>query len=143
VVSRMRYFLGSSMADEQLTTLAEAGKLRAPGTLDAQVKRMLADERSAALADNVAGQWLELRNRDVVKPDPQKFPGWNAELRDAMKTETRLFFDYVLRENRPLGDFLNARYTFLNERLAKHYGIAGVTGPEFRRVELTTEERGG
>ncbi|SPE24592.1 conserved hypothetical protein [Candidatus Sulfopaludibacter sp. SbA3] len=143
LASRLSYFLWSSMPDEELLGLAEAGKLRAPGALDAQVKRMLADERSAAIADNFAGQWLELRNLDVVKPDPQKFPAWGPELRDAMKTETRLFFDYVLRENRPISDFLDARYTFLNEKLAKHYGIEGVTGPEFRRVELATDQRGG
>ena len=107
------------------------------------MKRMLADPRSSAIAENFAGQWLEMRNLDVVKPDPQKFPEWGPELRDAMKTETRLFFDYVLRENRPLSEFLDARYTFLNERLAKFYGIAGVTGPEFRRVELATDQRGG
>jgi hypothetical protein len=78
-----------------------------------------------------------------VKPDPQKFPDWNPELRDAMKAETRMFFDSILRDNRPLADFLDARYTFLNERLAKFYGIPGVSGPDFRRVELTTPERGG
>ncbi|HEV2445454.1 MAG TPA: DUF1592 domain-containing protein [Candidatus Sulfopaludibacter sp.] len=143
LASRLSYFLWSSMPDAELLGLAEAGKLRSPGVLDAQVKRMLADERSVALADNFAGQWLELRNLDVVKPDPQKFPDWSPELRDAMKTETRMFFDYVLRENRPLGDFLDAKYTFLNERLAKYYGIAGVAGPEFRRVELATDQRGG
>jgi hypothetical protein len=143
LASRLSYFLWSSMPDDELLGLAEAGKLRAPGALDAQVKRMLADPRSSALAENFAGQWLELRNLDVVKPDPQKFPEWNPELRDAMRTETRLFFDSILRENRPLADFLDARYTFLNEKLAKFYGIAGVTGPEFRRVELQTPERGG
>jgi len=143
LASRLSYFLWSSMPDDELLGLAEAGKLRAAGVLDAQVKRMLADERSSALAENFAGQWLELRNLDVVKPDPQKFPAWSPELRDAMKTETRMFFDYMLRENRPLGEFLDARYTFLNERLAKHYGIAGVTGPEFRKVDLTTDQRGG
>jgi hypothetical protein len=143
LASRLSYFLWSSMPDDELLGLAEAGKLRAPGALDAQVKRMLADPRSSALAENFAGQWLELRNLDVVKPDPQKFPEWNPELRDAMRAETRLFFDSILRENRPLADFLDARYTFLNEKLAKFYGIAGVTGPEFRRVELETPERGG
>jgi hypothetical protein len=143
LASRLSYFLWSSMPDDELLALAESGKLDAPDVLDAQVKRMLADARSNALAENFAGQWLELRNLDVVKPDPQKFPEWSPELRDAMRTETRLFFDYVLRENRPLSDFLNARYTFLNEVLAKHYGIAGVTGPDFRRVDLTGEERGG
>jgi hypothetical protein len=143
LASRLSYFLWSSMPDDELLTLAEAGKLRAPGVLDAQVKRMLADPRSAALADNFSGQWLELRNLDVVKPDPQKFPEWNPALRDAMKTETSLFFDHILRENRPLEEFVDARYTYLNETLAKFYGIPGVKGPEFRRVELTTPERGG
>ena len=143
LASRLSYFLWSSMPDDELLNLAEARKLRTPGVLDAQVKRMLADERSSALAANFAGQWLETRNLDSVKPDPQKFPEWGPELRDAMKTETRMFFDAVLRENRPVSDFLDAKYTFLNERLAKHYGIAGVSGPEFRRVELTTDQRGG
>jgi hypothetical protein len=143
LASRLSYFLWSSMPDDELLALAEAGKLHNPATLDAQVKRLLDDPRSSALADNFAGQWLELRNLDVVKPDPQKFPDWSPELRDAMKQETRLFFDSILRENRPLSEFLDARYTFLNERLAKHYGIEGVKGPEFRKVELTTPERGG
>ena len=143
LASRLSYFLWSSMPDEELLRLAEAGKLRAPGVIDAQVKRMLADERSASLADNFAGQWLETRNLDTVKPDPQKFPEWSPELRDAMRTETRMFFESVLKENRPLSDFLDANFTFLNERLAKHYGIEGVSGPEFRRVELTKDQRGG
>src|SRR5947208_14224270 len=104
---------------------------------------MLQDRRSAALAQNFAGQWLEIRNLDFVKPDPQKFPLWGPELREAMRTETSMFFEYVLRENRPISDFLDARYTFLNERLAKYYGIEGVSGGDFRRVDLTTDERGG
>jgi hypothetical protein len=104
---------------------------------------MIADPRSSALADNFAGQWLELRNLDVVKPDPQKFPEWNSELRDDMRTETRLFFDHMLRDNRPLSEFLDAKYTYLNARLAKFYGIPGVEGDNFRRVELTTDQRGG
>jgi len=143
LASRLSYFLWSSMPDDELLGLADAGKLRTPATLDAQVKRMLDDPRSSALADNFAGQWLELRNLDVVKPDPQKFPDWSPELRDAMKQETRLFFDSILRENHPLSEFLDARYTFLNERLAKHYGIEGVKGPEFRKVELDNPQRGG
>ena len=118
LASRLSYFLWSSMPDDELLALAEAGKLHAPGTLDAQVKRMLADPRSAALADNFAGQWLELRNLDVVKPDPQKFPEWSPELRDAMKTETRLFFDYVLRENRPALRF-SRRPLHLPQRAAR------------------------
>jgi Protein of unknown function (DUF1592)/Protein of unknown function (DUF1588)/Protein of unknown function (DUF1587)/Protein of unknown function (DUF1585)/Protein of unknown function (DUF1595)/Cytochrome C oxidase, cbb3-type, subunit III len=143
LASRLSYFLWSSMPDDELLNLAEAHKLRAPGVLDGQVKRMLADERSSALAANFAGQWLETRNLDSVKPDPQKFPDWDPALRDAMKTETRMFFEAVLRDNRPVSDFLDARYTYLNARLAKHYGIPNVNGPEFRRVELTTDQRGG
>ncbi len=143
LATRLSYFLWSSMPDDDLLSSAEAGKLHIPATLDAQVNRMLADSRAAALAANFAGQWLETRNLDSVKPDPQKFPEWDPELRDAMKTETRLFFETVVRDNRPLSDFLDAKYTFLNERLAKHYGISGVTGGDFRRVELTGDQRGG
>jgi hypothetical protein len=143
LASRLSYFLWSSMPDDELLTLAESNKLHEPASLDAQVKRMLADERSSAIADNFAGQWLELRNLDVVKPDPKKFPAWTPELRDDMRTETRMFFDHVLRENRPISDFLDARYTFLNQRLARFYGIDAVNGPEFRRVDLTTDQRGG
>ncbi len=143
LASRLSYFLWSSMPDEELLNLAEQGKLRSPGVLDAQVKRMLADERSAALAENFAGQWLEIRNLDSANPDPQKFPDWGPELRDAMKMETRLFFEALLRQNRPMAEFLDAQYTFLNDRLARHYGVEGVKGPEFRRVSLATEQRGG
>jgi cytochrome c5 len=143
LASRLSYFLWSSMPDDDLLSLAEAGKLHAPGVLDDQVKRMLADGRSAALADNFAGQWLETRNLDSVKPDPQKFPDWGPELRDAMKAETRMFFESIVRENRSLSEFLDADFTFLNEPLAKHYRIEGVTGPEFRRVTLGTSQRGG
>ncbi len=143
LASRLSYFLWSSMPDDELLGLAEAAKLRQPGVLEAQVKRMLADARASALAANFAGQWLETRNLESVKPDPQKFPEWGPELREAMNTETRLFFESLLRENRPMAEFLDARYTFLNERLAKHYGIEGVTGPDFRRVELTSGQRGG
>ncbi|HYE73925.1 MAG TPA: DUF1592 domain-containing protein [Blastocatellia bacterium] len=143
LASRLSYFLWSSMPDDELLGLAETGRLRAPGVFESQIKRMLADEKAAALADNFAGQWLETRNLDVVKPDPQKFPTWGSELREAMKTETRMFFEAMLRENRPLSDFLDARFTFLNELLAKHYGIEGVTGPDFRRVELRNDQRGG
>jgi hypothetical protein len=143
LASRLSYFLWSSMPDDELFALAAQGNLRQAAVLDGQVKRMLADSRSSALASNFAGQWLETRNLDVVKPDPEKFPQWNADLRDAMKTETRMFFEYVLRENRPIMDFLDARYTFLNERLAKFYGIPDVQGAEFRRVDLATGQRGG
>lgn len=143
LASRLSYFLWSSMPDDELLALAESGKLHAPEVLDAQVRRMLADKRSAALAENFAGQWLEIRNLDAIQPDPRKFPEWGPELREAMYTETRMFFDHVLRENRSISDFLDGRYTFLNEYLAKFYGIEGVTGPDFRRVELATDQRGG
>ncbi len=143
LASRLSYFLWNSMPDDELLSLAERRQLSAPQVLDAQVKRMLADPKAFAMAENFAGQWLEIRNLDSIKPDPQKFPAWVPELRDAMKTETRMFFDSILRENRPISEFINARYTFLNELLANYYGIEGVTGPEFRRVELTTPERGG
>jgi mono/diheme cytochrome c family protein len=143
LASRLSYFLWSSMPDDELLGLAESGKLRDPGELGRQVARMLADPRSAALASNFAGQWLEIRNLDVAEPDPKKFPEWNPELRDAMKAETILFFEHVLKNNRSISEFLNANYTFLNDRLAKLYGIGGVTGSEFQRVELSTDQRGG
>jgi hypothetical protein len=129
------------MPDDELLRLAESGKLRL--SLRAQITRMLADPRATALASNFAGQWLETRNLDVVEPDPKKFPDWSPELRDAMKTETTLFFENILKENRPISEFLDAKYTFLNEGLAKLYGIDGVSGSEFRRVDLTTNQRGG
>ena len=143
LASRLSYFLWNSMPDEELLSLAERRRLSLPQVLDGQVTRMLADPKAFAMAENFAGQWLEIRNLDTIKPDPQKFPEWGPELRDAMKTETRMFFDYMLRENRPISEFIDAQYTFLNEQLAKHYGIDGVTGPDFRRVDLTTSERGG
>jgi hypothetical protein len=143
LASRLSYFLWSSMPDAELLRAAEAGQLRTPAGLDAQVKRMLADSKSGALAENFAGQWLEIRNLETVKPDAKRFPEWSPELRDDMRTETRLFFQNILKENRPVSDFIDAPYTFLNQRLAKHYGIRGVTGPEFRRVDLATDQRSG
>ncbi|HVW87571.1 MAG TPA: DUF1592 domain-containing protein [Bryobacteraceae bacterium] len=143
LASRLSYFLWSSMPDDELLGLAEAGKLKDPATLDAQVKRMMTDRKAAAFADNFAGQWLEIRNLDSIKPDPQKFPLFTPELKDAMHMETNLFFQHVLSENRPMSDFLDAKYTFLNEELAKFYGIDSVKGPDFRRVDLNTDQRGG
>jgi len=143
LASRLSYFLWSSMPDDELFTLAEAGGLRDPGVLEAQVERMLSDPRAAAFAENFAGQWLQTRNLDVVRPDPDVFAAWDVELREAMKREATLFFQHVLSENRPVSDFLDADYTFLNERLAAHYGIEGVAGPEFRYVDLATDRRGG
>jgi hypothetical protein len=143
LATRLSYFLWSSMPDDELLTLAEAGKLHEPAVLDAQLKRMMADKKSAAFAENFAGQWLEVRNLDAISPDPKKFPAWTPELKEELRTETRLFFQYVLAENRPVSDFVDARYTFLNEPLAKYYGIPGVKGPDFRKVDLTTDQRGG
>jgi hypothetical protein len=143
LASRLSYFLWNSMPDEELLGLAERKELSRPAVLDAQVKRMLADDRSFALAENFAGQWLEIRNLDSIKPDPERFPQWGPELREAMKTETQMFFNEILRENRPISEFLNARYSFLNEFLAGYYGIEGVSGSDFRRVDLTTDQRGG
>jgi hypothetical protein len=143
LASRLSYFLWSSMPDDELLALAENNRLSNAAALDAQITRMLADPRASALSDNFAGQWLETRNLDSVKPDPERFPEWNVELKDAMRTETRMFFDSILRENRPITEFLTARYTFLNELLARFYGIDGVKGSEFRRVELSISERGG
>lgn len=146
LASRLSYFLWSSMPDDELLGLAEAGRLREPGMLERQVARMLADPRSSALASNFAGQWLEIRNLDVVEPDSEKFPQWDPELRDAMKAETTLFFEHVVKEDRPISEFLDADYTFLNERLAEFYGIDGVEGTEFRRVGLSPvqqQQRGG
>jgi hypothetical protein len=137
LASRLSYFLWSSMPDDDLLRLAESDQLHQTDVLDAQVKRMLADPRSSALAENFGGQWLQTRSLDATKPDPAKFPEWNATLKDEMRTETRLFFEAVMRENRPIADFIDGRYTFLNENLANYYGINGITGTEFRRVDLT------
>ena len=103
----------------------------------------MTDKKAGAFADNFAGQWLEIRNLDSITPDPQKFKAWTPQLKDEMRTETNMFFHHVLSENRPISEFIDAKYTFLNEDLAKFYGISGVKGPDFRRVELTTDQRGG
>jgi len=104
---------------------------------------MLADPRANALAANFAGQWLQTQNLEFETPDAKTFPQYDAELRDAMETETRMFFSYIVSNNRSILDFLNGKYTFLNERLAKFYGVPGVTGPEFRKVSLDGTDRGG
>jgi hypothetical protein len=129
------------MPDDELLDLAEAGKLRT--AVKAQIRRMVNDPKSAALAENFAGQWLQLRNLDEAKPDPDRFPLFDDDLRAAMKRESELFFESIVREDRSILDFLDAKFTFLNERLAMHYGIPGVEGSEFRRVSLAGDERGG
>ena len=143
LASRLSYFLWSSMPDEELFGLAAQGKLQDPAVLAAQAKRMLKDPRSQALSDNFAGQWLQLRSLDGVSPDLKRFSGFDDGLRQAMKTETEMFFQSIVSEDRSILDFIDARYTFLNEQLAKHYGIDGVQGGDFRRVTLTGDQRGG
>lgn len=143
LATRLSYFLWSSLPDDELFRLAEDGALRKDGNLAAQVGRMLKDPKSAALIDNFASQWLQLRNLKNVSPDRKQFPGFNDALRAAMEQETKLFFAAIVREDRNILDLLDANFTFLNERLAKHYGIPDVTGDDFRRVTLATSERGG
>ena len=143
LASRLSYFLWSSMPDEELFRLAGAGTLAQPDVLRAQVRRMLADDRARALVTNFGGQWLNLRNLADVTPDRKQFPDFNDELRGDMRRETEEFFAAIVRNDGSILDFLDGRYTFLNERLAKHYGIAGVAGGEFRRVSLADTQRAG
>jgi mono/diheme cytochrome c family protein len=137
LASRLSFFLWSSIPDEQLLTLATQNKLHDPAVLDAQVKRMLADPRSDQLVTNFAGQWLSLRALPTQTPVTAEFPDFDDNLRQAMRKETELFVDSIVHEDRPVTDLLTANYTFLNERLAKHYGIPNIYGSQFRRVELT------
>lgn len=144
LASRLSYFLWSSMPDDELFQLAREKKLQSPAVLDAQVTRMLASPKAAALADGFLGQWLRVRDLyTATPPDPGKFPQFTPSLRDAMYAEPTRFFLGMLRENLPLTDLLDARYTYVNEELAKHYEIPGVTGPELRKVSLKDERRGG
>lgn len=143
LASRLSYFLWSSTPDAELLEAAGRGDLHDEQKLRKQVDRMLADPKSKALIENFAGQWLELRNLDRVKPDPELFPEFDTALRKAMRRETELFFESLLREDRPVLDFLDADYTFVNERLAEHYGIEGVRGKEFRKVDVDGNRRGG
>ena len=142
--SRLSYFLWSSMPDEELFQLAAEHRLRDPEILRAQIHRMLLDPKSRALAENFGGQWLQTRNLASVQPDPKKFPHFDNELRRDMQTETRLFFQSIIREDRPISDFIGANYTYLNQRLADFYGIPNVQGAQFRRVDLPPDShRGG
>jgi hypothetical protein len=144
LATRLSLFVWSSIPDDRLLTLAEQGKLSQPAVLNAEIARMLADPRAMALTTNFAGQWLYLRNLDQQRPDIEVFPKFDTRLRSAMATETEMFFADVLRANRPVLDFIAADYTFLNQRLAEHYGIPGVSGPAFRRVALDPAwHRGG
>ncbi|HWU02940.1 MAG TPA: DUF1592 domain-containing protein [Novosphingobium sp.] len=144
LATRLSLFLWSSIPDERLLALAQSHRLHQPAVLDGEVTRMLADPRAQALTANFAGQWLYLRNLDQQKPDTDVFPQFDTRLRSAMAAETNLFFTHVLRANRPILDFLSSDYTFLNARLAQHYGIPGVSGTAMRRVALDPAwHRGG
>ena len=143
LASRLSFFLWSSIPDEELLNVAAQGKLNQPAMLEKQIKRMLADPKSRALVDNFASQWLLLRNLKSHVPTPGDFPNFDNELRQAFRTETEMFFEAVMREDRSVLDLLNADYTFVNERLARHYGIPNVYGSQFRRVKITNEERRG
>jgi hypothetical protein len=143
LASRLSFLLWSSIPDEELLDAAEAGRLREPDVLERQVRRMLADRRSRALVTDFAAQWLHLRNMRAVSPAVNQFPEFDDNLREAFVRETELFLESQLREDRSVTDLLTAPYTFVNERLARHYGIPGVVGGRFRRVALPGGRRAG
>ena len=143
LASRLSFFLWSSIPDDELVEVAAIGTLHTPDVLQRQVRRMLADPRSQALVDDFAGQWLHIRNVAGFQPSPELLFHFDDNLRQAFERETKLFFESIIRENRSVLELLNADYTFLNERLAQHYGIAGVLGSHYRRVPLPDNRRGG
>jgi hypothetical protein len=143
LASRLSFFLWSSLPDDELLDAAIRGELSRPDVLERLARRMLADPRAFNLASNFAGQWLRLRNLESVSPNVRLFPDFDDNLRQAFRQETELFVDSILREDRSVLDLLKADYTFLNERLAKHYGIPGVYGSRFRRVTLGPDSRRG
>jgi hypothetical protein len=143
LAARLSYFLWSSPPDDQLITLASQAKLKDPSVLDEQVRRMLADPRSEALSTVFAPQWLQLQNLRDVQPDAFLYPNFDRNLADSMRRETELLFDSIVHEDRNIVDLLTANYTFVDELLAKHYGIPNVLGPRFRRVTVTDENRLG
>ncbi len=143
LASRLSFFLWSSIPDDELLALAESRRLSEPSVLGGQVKRMLTDPRSQALVKNFSGQWLYLRNIARIQPDPAAFPNFDENLRQALAQETELLIESTLREDRSVADLLNTDYTFVNQRLAEHYGIEGVYGSEFRRVAVSDPRRQG
>jgi mono/diheme cytochrome c family protein len=143
LATRMSYFLWASMPDEPLRRAADNGTLRDPQILGAQVRRMLRDAKISALAQLFGGQWLQFRALESITRDRERFPDFEDYLRLSMRHETELFVEHIIREDRSILDFIDARYSYLNERLARHYGIPNVIGPEFRRVDLTGSPRGG
>ncbi|MEP6715261.1 MAG: DUF1592 domain-containing protein [Terriglobia bacterium] len=143
LASRLSYFLWSSMPDEELLRAAGQNTFRNPPVLHAQIQRMLADPKAKALVENFGGQWLEFRALESVKPDPVRFQAFNDYLRISMREETSLFFQNLLSTDGSILDFINGKYSFLNEELARYYDVPNVRGPEFRRVDLTGTHRGG
>ncbi len=143
LASRLSFFLWSSIPDDELLRLADQGKLKDPAVLEQQARRMLDDPRSRALVSNFSGQWLYLRNLATVNPDPEAFAEFDESLRRAFQQETEMFFESILREDRSVLDLLDANYTFLNQRLAEHYGVPKIYGSQFRKVSLTDPNRGG
>jgi hypothetical protein len=143
LASRLSFFLWSSIPDDELLEVAQGGKLREPAVLEEQVRRMLRDPRSKSLVDNFVGQWLFLRNLPKVNKDRDVFVEFDESLRQAFQQETDLFLESMFREDRSVLDLLRADYTFLNERLARHYGIPNVHGNRFRRISLADENRRG
>jgi uncharacterized protein DUF1592/uncharacterized protein DUF1595/uncharacterized protein DUF1588 len=144
LASRLSFFLWSSLPDDELLDVAARGRLRNASALTSQVQRMIADPRFNAFVTNFAGQWLYLRNLASAGPVDEAFPDFDDALRQGLLRETELFFESIVREDRPASDLLSADYTFLNERVARHYGIPGIKGSQFRRVTLGSESvRGG
>jgi hypothetical protein len=143
LASRLSFFLWGTVPDQELQTLANQGRLSAPGVLEKQAKRMLADPRADALGSRFAGQWLRLQDIDKVHPDPNNYPNFDDNLAGSMRRETEMFFNSLVREDRSLLDLFRADYTFVNERLARHYGFPGVSGDEFRRVQYPDDTRRG
>jgi mono/diheme cytochrome c family protein len=142
LASRLSFFLWATLPDQELLKAASDGTLRNPAVYDRQVKRMLADPRSRSLSTRFASQWLRLQDVDKVRPDGLLYPNWDGSLTESFVRETELFFDSIVRENRSVLDLITADYTFVNERLARHYGLPNVTGPEFRRAALPEPRRG-
>ena len=143
LATRLSYFLWSSMPDDELYESARKKTLSKDDVLEAQTKRMLKNPKAHALAENFGDQWLQIRNLKIVNPDRERFPKFDDRLRADMTRKTETFFQAIVDEDRSILDFLDSDYTFINERLARHYGIEGIQGEEFRRVKLPDGRRGG
>ena len=143
LATRLSYFLWGSMPDDELSALADSGKLRQPGVLEAQIRSMLTDHKASALVQGFAGQWLQLRSLERITPDRKQFPDFDQDLRQSMLRETELFFETVLKEDLSILDFIDGRFTFVNGRLARHYGIPNISGDTFQRIKLDGTQRSG